>query len=56
MKNFFENCKSLEELKAEFRRLVKKYHPDCGGDAETMKDGPGGERTGRNFAKSARML
>ena len=37
MKNFFENCKSLEELKAEFRRLVKKHHPDCGGDAETMK-------------------
>lgn len=37
MKNFFENCKSLDELKAEFRRLVKRYHPDCGGDAETMK-------------------
>lgn len=34
---YFTNCKSLDELKAEYRRLVKKFHPDRGGDAETMK-------------------
>lgn len=34
---FFNNCKSLDELKAEYRRLVKLHHPDRGGDAETMK-------------------
>ena len=34
---YFTNCKSLDELKAEYRRLVKIHHPDCGGDAETMK-------------------
>lgn len=34
---FFTNCKSLEDLKAEYRRLVKIHHPDRGGDTETMK-------------------
>lgn len=34
---YFNNVKTLDELKAEYRRLVKKYHPDCGGDTETMK-------------------
>ena len=34
---FFIACKTLEDLKAEYKRLVKKYHPDCGGDNETMK-------------------
>lgn len=38
MKKYFENCKTLEELKAEYRRLAKRHHPDCGGDAETMKE------------------
>ena len=37
MKMFFENCKTLDELKAEYRRLSKIYHPDLGGDLETMK-------------------
>lgn len=31
------HCKTLEELKKEYRRLTKVYHPDCGGDAESMK-------------------
>ena len=30
-------AKTLDELKAEYRRLVKKYHPDCGGSTEIMK-------------------
>ena len=34
---FFQTVKTLEELKAEYRRLAMKYHPDRGGDAETMK-------------------
>lgn len=28
---------TLDELKAQYRRLAMKYHPDCGGDEETMK-------------------
>lgn len=35
---YFTSCQTLEELKAEYKRLVKKYHPDCGGDTETMKE------------------
>ena len=30
---FFEHIKSKDELKAEYRRLARKYHPDLGGDA-----------------------
>ncbi|MBQ7737022.1 MAG: hypothetical protein IJT62_04230 [Oscillospiraceae bacterium] len=37
MTNFFANCRTLDELKAEYRRLAMKHHPDRGGDAETMK-------------------
>lgn len=37
MKNFFESVRALDELKAEYRRLVLKHHPDRGGDLETMK-------------------
>ena len=37
MKNFFENCRTLDELKAEYRRLARIYHPDMGGDTETMQ-------------------
>ena len=37
MKGYFENVRTLDELKAEYRRLVKLPHPDCGGDPETMK-------------------
>ena len=34
---FFKQIATLDELKAEYRRLTKKHHPDCGGDNETMK-------------------
>ena len=37
MLKWFSNCKSIEDLKAEYRRLIKQYHPDLGGDCETMK-------------------
>lgn len=34
---YFDNCKNLNELKAEYRRLVMLHHPDCGGDTATMQ-------------------
>lgn len=35
---YFRNCCSLDNLKAEYRRLTLKHHPDAGGDVETMKE------------------
>lgn len=37
MKKYFQNCRSLDELKKEYRRLTLINHPDRGGDVETMK-------------------
>ena len=34
---YFKNVKTIEELKAQYKELAKKYHPDLGGDAEAMK-------------------
>lgn len=34
---YFSSCENLDELRAEYRRLIKINHPDVGGDAETMK-------------------
>ena len=31
MTNYFQNCKSSEDLKATYKQLVKKYHPDIYG-------------------------
>lgn len=35
---YFTNCKTLEQLKAEYKKLALKNHPDCGGDEQTMKE------------------
>nr|DAG39638.1 MAG TPA: Large polyvalent protein associated domain 29 [Bacteriophage sp.] len=35
--NFFAACQTLDELKAEFRRLAMLHHPDRGGDTATMQ-------------------
>lgn len=34
---FFQSCKTLEELKKQYRDLCRQHHPDLGGDEETMK-------------------
>lgn len=34
---YFTNCKTLDELKAEYRRLAKENHPDHGGDTAAMQ-------------------
>lgn len=34
---YFTNCRTLDELKKEYRRLATLHHPDHGGDTETMK-------------------
>ena len=34
---YFTNINPLDELKAAYRRLAMQYHPDMGGDTETMK-------------------
>lgn len=33
---YFTGCKTLEQLKREYKRLAKIHHPDCGGDDATM--------------------
>jgi curved DNA-binding protein CbpA len=37
MTNYFEGIETMDELKAEYKRLAKKHHPDLGGDEEIMK-------------------
>lgn len=37
MKNLFETCKNLDELKKEYRKAAIENHPDAGGNEETMK-------------------
>lgn len=36
--NFFNNVKSITELKKEYHKLCMLYHPDNGGNAELMKE------------------
>lgn len=35
--SWFKDVTNYESLKARFRQLAKQYHPDAGGDAETMR-------------------
>lgn len=34
---YLKDCKTIEELKAQYRAWTKKLHPDCGGSTEQMK-------------------
>ncbi len=34
---YFSNCNTVDEIKARFKELARKHHPDLGGDTETMK-------------------
>ncbi len=37
MNTYFDGCSNEREIKARYRDLAKKHHPDLGGDAEIMK-------------------
>ena len=37
-KNYFKDCDSLDAIKARYRALAMKHHPDRGGDTRTMQD------------------
>lgn len=34
---YFESCNDLNELKAAYKKLALKHHPDMGGDVRTMQ-------------------
>jgi curved DNA-binding protein CbpA len=34
---WFNDCQTLEEVKAQYKKLAKQYHPDLGGDTSTMQ-------------------
>ena len=36
MKKYFENITTINDLKKEYRRLIKANHPDNGGDTWVM--------------------
>ncbi len=37
MANYFNNCQNLDDLKKEYLRLIKKYHPDLAKDESEFK-------------------
>jgi hypothetical protein len=34
----FNDCKTIEEVKARYKKLAKENHPDLGGDTATMQE------------------
>lgn len=34
---FFKDCHTCEDVKQTYKKMAKKLHPDCGGDAEAFK-------------------
>lgn len=38
MSKYFVNCKTLNQLKQEYKRLAKIHHPDCGGSDAIMAE------------------
>jgi curved DNA-binding protein CbpA len=35
---WFNDCQSIDEVKAAYKKLAKQYHPDLGGDTLTMQE------------------
>jgi hypothetical protein len=35
---WFNDCGTLDEVKATYKKLAKQYHPDLGGDTVTMQE------------------
>lgn len=35
---WFNDCQTLDEVKAYYKKLAKQYHPDLGGDTDTMQE------------------
>jgi len=35
---WFNDCKTIDEVKATYKKLAKQYHPDLGGDTITMQE------------------
>lgn len=35
--HYFQDCTTIEEVKAKYKTLAKQHHPDCGGDTATMQ-------------------
>ena len=38
MNKYFENISTLEELRRQYKELLKLHHPDNGGNLETMQE------------------
>lgn len=38
MNKYFNNVNTLEELRKQYKELLKKYHPDNGGDVSVMQE------------------
>lgn len=38
MTKYFKNVQTMEDLKKQFKKLAKQYHPDLGGSDEAMKE------------------
>jgi len=34
---YFKDCQTIDEVKAMYKQLAKKYHPDMGGDTQIMQ-------------------
>ncbi len=34
---YFNDCPTIDQIKARYKQLAKQYHPDCGGDTSTMQ-------------------
>lgn len=37
MKKYFNNVRTLSELRSQYKELLKRYHPDNGGSEESTK-------------------